>query len=102
MTIAGILLTILVVLIALGVLAVLLGPQKPEQGYLAWLRESYHAWRSDELGRDKVAAPVSQEARVDELFSLGTPDDRPAYARPEEFVARWDEVRDRARHITKR
>ncbi|GAA4423302.1 hypothetical protein GCM10023169_18730 [Georgenia halophila] len=88
-------------LCALAVLVALLYARRPDSGFLAWLRESLDAWRSDDLKRENLSQGGVQDAHVDDIFTLGVPDDRPAYARPEEIVARWDLVRGRARHLTK-
>ncbi|GAA4286697.1 hypothetical protein [Georgenia daeguensis] len=95
---------LLAVLCALLVLLALLAARRPENGWAAWLREAVDAWRSDELRREhlKVRRSEVRDTPVEDIFSLGAPEDVPAYARPEELVARLGEVRGRARNLTRR
>ncbi|WP_043503947.1 hypothetical protein [Georgenia sp. SUBG003] len=92
------------VLCALAILLVLLAGRRPESGWSDWLRESLAAWRSDELkGADlRPRRSDVRDTPVEDIFSLGAPEDVPAYARPEELVARLDEVRGHARSMTRR
>jgi hypothetical protein len=92
------------VLCALAILLALLAGRRPENGWSDWLRESVAAWRSDELkGADlKPRRSDVRDTPVEDIFSLGAPQDTPAYARPEELVARLDEVRGHARNLTRR
>ncbi|MFC7405239.1 hypothetical protein [Georgenia alba] len=89
------------VLCAVAIFAALLSGRRPEKGFVAWVQDSFAAWRADELKKDKLPQTKVQDADLEDLFSLGVPDDRPAYTRPEEIVARWDDVRERARQLTK-
>lgn len=86
---------VIAALCAAGVVWMLLVENRPEGGWLAWLRASVRAWRSDELrGEDLRVRPAEvRDASIDELFTIGTAGDEPAYTRPEELQARIEHVR---------
>ncbi len=94
---------VIAVLCAAGVVWMLLVEQRPDEGWVAWLRASVRAWRSDELRiADLRPRPAEmRDASIDDLFTLGAAD-QPAYARPEELQARLDLARQHARAVTRR
>jgi hypothetical protein len=95
---------LIAVLAAVVVLLALLAGRRPENGWSAWLHESVAAWRSDELKGENLRVRRSdvRDTPVEDIFSLGAPEDVPAYARPEELVARLGEVRGHAKNLTRR
>lgn len=90
---------VIAALCAAGVVWMLLAENRPEGGWLRWLRASVRAWRSDELrAQDLRVRPAEvRDASIDELFTIGTVPDQPAYARPEELQARIENARAAAR-----
>jgi hypothetical protein len=87
-------------LCAVGVLLLVAVERRPEGGWAAWVRESVHAWRSDELAVAKLR-PARAEVRdtpLEDLFTLAEPDE-PAYTRPEELRSRFELAREQARSL---
>ncbi|GAA1623218.1 hypothetical protein GCM10009790_02580 [Georgenia ruanii] len=85
-------------LCAVGVLVLVAVERRPEGGWVAWVRGSVQAWRSDELAAAKLrpTAPVARDTPIEDLFTLGETAE-PAYTRPEELRSRFELAREQAR-----
>lgn len=94
----AILVTILAALCVAAVFVAVLSANRPEGGWLPWLRESVHAWRSDEL---EWTDEVDEEAAggLGTLYLMSEPGQ--AYTTPDELgttkiAARLRDLRERA------
>jgi len=94
----AILVTILAALCAVLVFVAVLSANKPEGGWVAWVRESVRAWRTDEI-------EWTDEVDEDDAGGLGTlylmSEPGHAYTTPEELgttrlAARLRDLRERA------
>lgn len=78
----AILVTMLAVLCAAGTFAAVLVAHRPDEGWVTWVRESFRAWRSDELTWTDAVDP-DDAGGLGTLYLMSEPGN--AYTTPEEL-----------------
>lgn len=79
----AILVSILAVACAAAVVVGVLVSQRPAEGWVAWVRDSVRAWRSDELSWTDGAVDEEGAGGLGALYLMSEPGN--AYATPEEI-----------------
>ncbi|MEE6272739.1 hypothetical protein [Georgenia wangjunii] len=85
--------TILALVCAAGVLALLLAPRQPAEGWHGWLRSSLTAWRGDDLRWKDAADDASDVGDLADLYALSEPVAESAYMRAEDLRETFAAVR---------